>query len=92
MFVLNEVDGETGVILHLELTVRVSLGSIYLVRSINYPKSSPFGAPNFTQEVATPHRTPFLERRGLIGRITAAGITIRSSWQVSASNGKLSAF
>ena len=33
-----------------------------------------------------------LERIGSAGRIAATGITIRSSWLVSASNGKLSAF
>ena len=39
-------------------------------------KKKSFGATNSTPDVATPDRTPFLERVGSTGRIPAAGITI----------------
>ena len=33
------------------------------IRKTDPPKPSPFGAPEFTLDLATRHRTPFLERQ-----------------------------
>ena len=55
------------------------------------PKGSPSGATNSTIFVATPHRTPSLERLGPTdsGRVPASDITISSSWPATAFNAKL---
>ena len=43
---------------------RISMARIFLKSS--GPKPSPFGAPDFTPVVATPHGIPFLERLALL--------------------------